>query len=164
MAKFRSIPRQRHTGYTSGPRPYRRVGSGPLWARSRHALRGPRRRAMTDDRPHPNDPGRCSRSGCPIELPAGPNVDWGDAERSAAAACSRTASLALLGWAESNGGRGSYSNRSCAISACSRPAISPNSASAKSSPAETPAAVQILPDRTVRSLTIGATPKRRRED
>jgi hypothetical protein len=76
-----------------------------------------------------------------------------------AAAFSRTASVALLGWPELNGGRGSYSIINCAISAASRPAISANSSRARSSPAETPAAVHILPDLTTRWSGTAVAPK-----
>lgn len=78
----------------------------------------------------------------------------------AAAAFSRTVSVALLGWPELNGGRGSYSIINCATSAASRPAISADSWRARSSPAETPAAVQIFPDLTIRRSGTAIAPKR----
>ena len=50
---------------------------------------------------------------------------------------------------------GSYSNTNRIASARSRPSISPASQSARSMPADTPAAVTILPERTTRSTRIG---------
>lgn len=65
---------------------------------------------------------------------------------------------ALLQWPELNGGCGSYSMANCIASARSRPAISPASQSARSIPADTPADVATLPDRTMRSSGCGLAP------